>query len=47
MPSLGIWLEIATTGTPAPSASMSAASEISAPGPVESSSGAGRPLTRA
>ena len=45
--SRGIWLAIATTGTCALAASMSAASEMSAPGPVERRSGAGRPLVRA
>ena len=45
--SRGIWLAIATTGTWALAASMSAASEMSAPGPVESRSGAGLPLVRA
>ena len=45
--SRGIWLAIATTGTCALAASISAASEMSAPGPVERRSGAGRPLVRA
>src|SRR6266496_6086884 len=38
---------MATTGTCELAASISAASELSAPGPVERRSGAGRPLTRA
>ena len=45
--SFGICEAIATTGTWELAASISVASEISAPGPVERTSGAGRPLTRA
>src|SRR5919197_3264032 len=47
MRSLGIWLATARTGTCALAASMSAASETSAPGPVERRSTAGQPLVRA
>ena len=45
--SRGIWLAIATKGTCALAASINAASEMRAPGPVERSRGAGRPLVRA
>ncbi len=45
-PAVGIWLLIASTGALAAAASWSAASDVSAPGPVESSSGAASPVIR-
>lgn len=45
-PAVGIWLLIANTGAEAARASWSAASDVSAPGPVDSSSGAASPVMR-
>jgi hypothetical protein len=47
MAASSIWLEITITGTNAMKDSIRGASVISAPGPVETTRGAGLPVTRA
>lgn len=46
-PAVGTWLPMARTGAEAAADSCSAASVMSAPGPVDTSSGATVPVTRA